>query len=405
MPCVLPARRCRCSTGLYPPRASIQVGTPSAAIISEVVESRVRVTVLVSRESGEDYSHVFRVLALFAASLCFALLASEAILRLAGVEATLERPTHPGWEWLVSDPLLGYRNRPFHQAHGWRINSLGFRGPELADSKPPGTQRIVCIGDSGTFGLWKKAAGEDPAATLAWDTYVEWLQLTLSERARRPVEVINAGVLGYTSAHGLRQLVTRILPLDPDVVTVRLGLNDYGIARLPALLPREPRSPLLRFLFYRGAGLASFRLAAYAYRRMPAGDPAMVVSRAMTVQDFERNLQRLADVAHAAGIHLVFVDYPLRALDPNDSGGDPLLFYLFGFKDFRELYALHAIYQQALRRVASERDVPLVETTTELAGSPIPSFSPFDRFHPNDVGAKQIGQLLADRLLALHWVE
>ncbi len=346
-----------------------------------------------------------RTLTLRAASLVFALLVCEGILRLTHVEAALERPTHKGLDWLVSDPLLGYRNQPGYQAFGWSIDSLGFRGPEVREAKAKDTLRIVCIGDSGTFGLWKKEAGAEIATNLAWESYVEWLERDLHESTRRPVEVINAGVLGYTTAHGLRQFVTKILALDPDVVTVRLGVNDYGTSRRPAFVLREPRSPLLRFFFYRATDLASFRIAAYLFRNRTAGDSAASGSRAPTVQEYEHNLQRFADVAQAAGIRLAFLDYPIRALDPNEPPGDPYLFFFFGFKNGQELHATHEIYQQALRRVASERGIPLVETTAELTQSPVPAFSPYDRFHPNDVGAKQIGQLLAARLLALGWVD
>ena len=33
-----------------------------------------------------------------------------------------------------------------------RINNLGFRGRDLSERKPPGTFRILCLGDSYTFG-------------------------------------------------------------------------------------------------------------------------------------------------------------------------------------------------------------------------------------------------------------
>jgi lysophospholipase L1-like esterase len=348
---------------------------------------------------------MFRTLALVAASLLLSLLAGEAVLRLARVEASLERPSHPGLDWLVSDPLLGYRNRPGYQGHGWRIDSLGFRGAEVAEAKPPGTLRIVCIGDSGTFGMWKSAAGApDLEANVAWDTYVDTFERTLRERSPRPVEVINAGVLGYTTAHGLRQLIARVLPLDPDVVTVRLGLNDYGLARLPAFALSEPRSALGRFLFYRGASLVSFRLAVDAYRRIPADDLGARGARVLSLEAFEHNLRRFADEAEAADIRLLFLDYPIRE-DSHAAEPDRDLQYFFGFKDPREQHALHAVYQQALQRVASERGVPVVETTAELARAPEPGFSPYDRFHPNDAGARRIGELLAERVLSLGWME
>ncbi len=348
---------------------------------------------------------MLRTLVLLAASLLLALLGGEAVLRLADVEALLERPSHPGLDWLVSDPLLGYRNRSGYRGPGWQIDSLGFRGPELARARAAGTLRIVCIGDSGTFGIWKYGPGApDLQTNVAWDTYVDEFARTVRERAQRPVEVVNAGVLGYNSSHGLRQLITEILPLDPDVVTVRLGVNDYGLARPPLFALREPRSAFGRFLFYRAAHLASFRLAVGAYQRISADALRTPGSRVLSVDEFKHNLERIADEARAAGIRLLFLDYPIR-VDRGPAEPDPELQYMFGFTDPLEHSALHATYQQALVRVADERGVPLLETTEALTRASVPSFSPYDRIHPNDAGARQIGQLLAERVEALGWLE
>ena len=36
--------------------------------------------------------------------------------------------------------------------HHVSINSLGYRGAEISRKKKPGTLRILCLGDSGTYG-------------------------------------------------------------------------------------------------------------------------------------------------------------------------------------------------------------------------------------------------------------
>ena len=53
---------------------------------------------------------------------------------------------------------------------GFGINALGFRGPEIALRKPPGTCRIVCLGDSTTFGIWNEAFMDVPAVKITWAT-------------------------------------------------------------------------------------------------------------------------------------------------------------------------------------------------------------------------------------------
>lgn len=66
---------------------------------------------------------------------------------------------------MVFDPVLGWRNQPGRWRFGatqvdgrwipshYEVNRLGFRGPEISSRKPRGTTRIICMGDSGTFGV------------------------------------------------------------------------------------------------------------------------------------------------------------------------------------------------------------------------------------------------------------
>jgi lysophospholipase L1-like esterase len=133
----------------------------------------------------------------------------------------------------VSDPVLGYALKPGYNAKGISINTLGFRGPEIAPEKPRGTTRIFAIGDSTTFGL----SGENCP-------YPEQLQRLLDNQyGLGRFEVINAGVEGYGTDYALRLLETRIVPLKPDLVLVYVGWND-----LYSTSPYNPRQPALEDL-------------------------------------------------------------------------------------------------------------------------------------------------------------
>ena len=95
-------------------------------------------------------------------------------------------------------------------------NSHGFRTREF-ESKPPGVTRIVTIGDSSTFG-W----GVEPEYTF---------QHLLEERFLRrgsatPIEVLNLGISGHTSRHGLGLFEHYVRDLEPDVLIVSYGAND-----------------------------------------------------------------------------------------------------------------------------------------------------------------------------------
>jgi hypothetical protein len=116
--------------------------------------------------------YVFAAL-LAAAATVMSLGAVEVGLRVADVERRHQE--HPGVlnRWVVSDPILVHRNAAGAEqpALGVHLNALGFPGPEPARPKPPGTVRIVCLGDSATFGFWQGGPdrfGTDASYTVPW---------------------------------------------------------------------------------------------------------------------------------------------------------------------------------------------------------------------------------------------
>lgn len=99
----------------------------------------------------------------------------------------------------------------------YRINSLGMRGDAVVSPKPPNTFRVVCLGDSITF-------GEGVHEEL---TYPHLLQRILAkEFPTLTVEVINAGVQAYGIRESAAFFFARCRALEPDVVTLGLFLND-----------------------------------------------------------------------------------------------------------------------------------------------------------------------------------
>ena len=104
------------------------------------------------------------------------------------------------------DEELGWRLKPGNYTikapqafakHTVFINHLGIRDPELAPSPPPGTQRIIVLGDSFTFG---QAVSDEALFST---------RLERSLNNRHPgvrYEVINAGVPGYGTAQELIML-------------------------------------------------------------------------------------------------------------------------------------------------------------------------------------------------------
>jgi lysophospholipase L1-like esterase len=105
----------------------------------------------------------------------------------------------------------------------WEIslNSEGFRDVEIRKQKPSSVFRIICLGDSWTFG-WNVGSTQ---------SYPQQLQdLLRRDFPEANFEVFNLGVAGYSSIQGLRLLKTRVLDLNPDVVVVALAMNEPHMA-------------------------------------------------------------------------------------------------------------------------------------------------------------------------------
>ncbi len=94
-------------------------------------------------------------------------------------------------------------------------NDLGLRNPPI---RPKVGTRILCIGDSRTFG-----AGVEDA-----ETYPAQLQAILDTQFPGRFEVINAGVSGYSAPQGLRYLELRGKALAPDIVIACFGHNEWA---------------------------------------------------------------------------------------------------------------------------------------------------------------------------------
>jgi hypothetical protein len=99
-------------------------------------------------------------------------------------------------------------------------NNLGYRGPDVAVPKPPGTLRIACIGGSTTVWGFRDDL-----------TYPAMLQKMLRDRfpgqAHR-IEVVNCGIFGLNSTEE-PELAAEIMLLEPDLLLYYNFINDLTL--------------------------------------------------------------------------------------------------------------------------------------------------------------------------------
>jgi len=112
---------------------------------------------------------------------------------------------------------------PPELAYEVQINALGLRGPEIARTPPPGRTRILALGDSMTFGFYLEESHTWPARLEA-----------LLRSEGRDVEVVNAGVGGWTISSETLFLEQRALALAPAHVVVAFCANDIADLDYPS---------------------------------------------------------------------------------------------------------------------------------------------------------------------------
>ena len=143
-------------------------------------------------------------------------------------------------------------------------------GVTTTTSSPSAAVRYVALGDSYTIGTSVAPAERFPdqlVAALAADGDPTGLEL-----------VANLGVNGYTSADLIREELPALAELDPDLVTVLIGVND-AVQRVPVATYEANVVEILDTLLARLPAERIVTIAIPDYTVTPAGadygDPTM----------------------------------------------------------------------------------------------------------------------------------
>jgi hypothetical protein len=240
------------------------------------------------------------------------------------------------------DPHYGWRNQPgtrgFFRTAEYRmevrIDSLGLRDEETTRAKPPGTFRILGLGDSFAFGH----------GVAAESCFLSVTERALDRRSRAAggprVEVLNAGVGKWSTAQQYLYLLREGFGFAPDAVVVAFcvdndieGNAEGGVlrevdGRLVAVPAPEPgvralqritqaipgygflaeRSHLVNFVRVRMSILETNRRARATARG--AGAAAAPAAAPLDPRPTFRIMDALVDSTRARGVPLVVLFVP-----------------------------------------------------------------------------------------------
>ncbi len=122
------------------------------------------------------------------------------------------------WGLRYNEPGIHYRHKSADGTWYFRINGQGMRAErDFSYAKPDGVKRVVSLGDSYTIG---------------YEVHLEECFSSILERnlnaAGMPVEVLNAGVSGFSNAEQLLYLERELMKYDPDLVMLSFYRNDLA---------------------------------------------------------------------------------------------------------------------------------------------------------------------------------
>ena len=289
-------------------------------------------------------------------------------------------------------PLKGYAKFPankvlhqygmFEEPTPIRVNSVGLRGEDFAVVKPAGTFRVICMGESSTFGFFDRDEGTYPALTQQIMRRQGGLQ---ANRA----EVINAGIPHANSDQIVAMERGELLDYKPDVLTLYAGFNDAVLMMDETTLQATMRwlhghfatyVALKRVLAAIGGPALYSRWSGYLSDVQPASVRRQVE---LHVARYERNVRDMVALARQRGVRFVFIKQPIvmEFHDPGSSWrattyASRVTAARAAVEAGRSISAnqtvqlVHSGLMDVLDRLAKELDIPVVDNIVIMDAHP-----------------------------------
>jgi lysophospholipase L1-like esterase len=281
---------------------------------------------------------------------------------------------------------IGRAGVEFH----YSLNSHGMNEREFVVPKPAGRFRVFCLGDSCTFG---EGLGPNQLP------YPQRIDRALqADPQTAGIEVLNAGIPGYTSDDGLGWFRSEILNFGPDLVTVLYGWNDHWIEYAPQSPKKKVSPALVSFnrLLDKSAFFSLFRNFLYSLQKPSSRQQLQqelgLLTYTVPIGEYEKRLESFAQLARDHRIKLLFITAP-SALKK----GEIPLWMLESVYNLDTVIALHEAYNDVCRKVAARNQVPLLDLAKIFAGQDLNRL--FDNYRLDPIHFNAAGhEFVADQL-------
>jgi lysophospholipase L1-like esterase len=293
----------------------------------------------------------------------------------------------------TGDAVLFWKLRPGVENAIWDFtvvstNAQGVRHPRDLGPKPQGRFRIVCVGDSVTFGyriplVFPDAPDQYDRNDAPYPGRLE--RMLAAEYPGRDVEVIALAVPGYSTFQGRTLLEQTIGWLEPDVVVICFGFNDVAhkhfadrVVMDPGVVPTTLRRVM-----------SSSQTLLHLWRwwndrpdrqRIAPPPPAPRVAR----EDYVQNVLAMVELARAHGAAALVVGPVYRDRTTNPPEAQRM-----------------GLYRATLQDAMLQRGVPYLQID-ELTEQGAPANEPLfgEHVHPSSNGHQLMAERLRDALRA-----
>lgn len=317
---------------------------------------------------------------------------------------------------LVLRDTSGARGRPNAVFRRWKLDSLGFRGPEITTTPAPGVVRIVTTGASETFGLYETANKEYPRQLE--DSLKARVAASCPGDDAPKVEVVNAALPGMALPSLTNHLTRVVAPIRPSVVVVYPSPSFYLNDRAPTVARsartdtslRAGKEYNLRFLDRVSAQLKTLapapvltwtrkRATRFTLERYP-DNWRYTEPPAERLRQFEDDLRATVGAVRAINAQPLLVTYVNATMRPGFDDPDLLVAWEYQFPRAPQqvIPAFHAQAAERIAQVAADSGVALVDLARAFEGRWDGAFADFVHF--TNAGAATVASALASALVS-----
>ena len=297
----------------------------------------------------------------------------------------------------IPHPYLLYELKPLFVSKNKLTTHTkdGFRGPFFLTANNI-KSTIVCLGDSTTY---CEKIDDD------YKTYPSQLHKTLKEKYRKDVQVINAGVPGYTSTETLLQYILKISNKKPKIIIYYHSHNDVHARRFPNLsrdykeYSRSWFEPHGRSIFLgrmkRRINLAKGNITGFI-RKLDETRGKRQASNVLKnpPTGFIENLKIITIIAKAYDTRVLFINPPYRTL---------------GHKKTIKAQTVNPAWEavnehcKAVEKIADLHPCVVLSMAKKLPYPEEPYDFPakyfFDPVHLNEAGAERFAKIVAEKII------